>query len=125
MLNSIAIVGRLTRNPEVKNLDGGKTVATFTLAVQRNKDDVDFIPCEVWNKSAISVRDYVTKGSLVGVTGSLRIDNYEVDGNRKTYSKIVANKVDFILLKSREQDDDNEPGPTPDDYMTDEERANQ
>jgi len=125
MLNNSSLVGRLTRDPDVKVLASNKVVASFTLAVQRTKDDVDFIPCEVWGKTAESVRDYVTKGALVGVDGSIKVDNYEVDGQRRTFTKVVCNRVHFIDLRNADKE---APAPTeksPSDYMTDAERANQ
>lgn len=120
MLNNVSLVGRLTRDPEVKTTNGGKIVASFTLAVQRNKEEVDFIPCEVWAKTAESVRDYVTKGSLIAVEGVIRVDNYEAEGSRRTFTKVIANKVHFIDLKSSSEEEDEE-GPSR--YMTDEELA--
>lgn len=120
MINNVTIVGRLTKDPEVRDLTNS-TVASFTLAVQRNKDDVDFIPCEVWNKTADSVRKFVTKGSLIGVEGSIRVDNYETDeGERRTFTKVVGRKVDFILLKSTNEAPEDR---GPDQFMTDAELA--
>lgn len=100
MLNNTSLVGRLTKDPEIKVLNSGKIVAAFTLAVQRTKEDVDFIPCEAWAKTAESIRDYVTKGSLIGIEGSIRVDNYEVEGARRTFTKVVCNRVHFIDLKT-------------------------
>lgn len=120
MLNNLSLVGRLTRDPETKTLQSSKIVSTFTLAVQRTKDETDFIPCECWGKTAESVRDYVTKGSLIGVDGSLRVDNYEVDGNRRTFTKVVARNVHFIDLKTAAAEEEIDPSH----FMTDEELAN-
>lgn len=103
MLNSVSLNGRLTADPVLKRLDGEKSVANFTLAVQRNKDVADFIPVEVWNKTAESVSEYVTKGSLIGVEGSIRVDNYETDdGQKRTFTKVMANRVHFIDLRNKE-----------------------
>ncbi len=127
MLNNVSLVGRLTRDPETKVLPSGKVVSSFTLAVQRNKEEADFIPCETWNKTAESVRDYVTKGSLIAVEGSIRVDKYETDNGNRTFTKVVANRVHFIELKSSgaspsEEEDSDEI--TPRQFMTDEELAN-
>jgi len=102
MLNNVSLVGRVTRDPEMRTTNGGKTLAVFTLAVQRTKDEADFIPCEAWEKTAESLRDYVTKGSMIGVEGSIRVENYEVDGAKKTFTKVRADRVHFILLTPKE-----------------------
>lgn len=103
MLNNSSLVGRLTRDPEVKNLTSGKIVAKFTLAVQRNKEEADFIPCEAWGKTAESIRDYVKKGSMIGVEGRIQVDQYQNDeGENRTMTKVVANRIHFIDLKKDE-----------------------
>lgn len=100
MLNNISLVGRLTKDPESRFLTDGREVVTFTLAVQRTKEVADFIPCEVWGKVAESVREYVTKGSMIGVEGSLRIDTSQnQEGEFRTYTKVSVGKVHFIDLK--------------------------
>jgi len=114
MLNSAALVGRLTRDPETKTIESGKIVSSFTLAVQRDKETADFIPCEAWGKTAESVRDYVTKGSMIAVEGRIRVDSYKVEGNNRTFTKVVADRVHFIELK--ESADGHEEGPSPADF---------
>ena len=122
MLNNVSLVGRLTKDPEIRILQQSeKVVASFTLAVQRTKDDVDFIPCEAWNKTAESIRDYVTKGSLIGVEGSIKVESYDTDNGRRTFTKVVANKVHFIVLKSLTEGDTD--GDSPERFMTDAELA--
>lgn len=111
MLNVIVLNGRLTKDPVVKNLDNDKVVASFTLAVQRNKDEADFIPVEVWGKTAESIRDYVTKGSLIGVEGTLRVSSWENEnGEMRTFTKVLGNRVHFIDLKTTTT------GPSPEDF---------
>jgi single-strand DNA-binding protein len=124
MLNNVSLVGRLTRDPETKVLESGKVVSTFVLAVQRNKDEADFIPCETWGKTAESVRDYVTKGSLIGVEGTIRVESYDVENGKRTYTKVVANRVHFIDLKTAKDEEDDDDEITPRKFMTDEELAN-
>jgi single-strand DNA-binding protein len=124
MLNNVSLAGRLTKDPDFRVLQqSGKTVVSFTLAVQRTKEDVDFIPCEAWGKTAESVRDYVSKGSLIGVEGSIKVDSYDTEEGRRTFTKVVANRVHFIILKSAEENNANDEGPSK--FMTDEELANQ
>ena len=77
-MNKVILVGRLTRDPEVKNTTTGKAVATFTLAVDRrfkNKDgqkEADFVPIVVWGKQAEFAGQYLSKGSQIGVSGRLQ-----------------------------------------------------
>lgn len=103
MMNNITIVGRLTRDPEMKYITGsGTPVAKFTLAVDRdykNKDGTtttDFIPVEIMGKPAEFVGNYVTKGRLVGIEGSMRVDRYEKDGEQKTFTKVSARRVQAL-----------------------------
>lgn len=103
MMNNITIVGRLTRDPEMKYITGsGTPVAKFTLAVDRdykNKDGTtttDFIPVEIMGKPAEFVANYVTKGRLVGIEGSMRVDRYEKDGEQKTFTKVSARRVQAL-----------------------------
>lgn len=102
MVNNVVLVGRLTRDPE-EAMAGEHKLAKFTLAVPRVKpDEADFIPVEVWGKGVDATLRLVTKGSLVSVTGRMRVDNYEGnDGQKKTFTKVVTSNVGFISLKER------------------------
>ena len=85
MLNKIIVIGRLTRDPELRYTGSGTAVCNFSLAVEReykNKDgdkDVDFIDIVVWRKQAETVADHLNKGRLVAVEGRLQIRNWEDD----------------------------------------------
>ena len=105
MINNITIVGRLTRDPEMKYIQSWNkeiAVARFTLAVDRdykNKDGTtttDFIPVEIMGKPAEFVANYVTKGRLVGIEGSMRVDRYEKDGEQKSFTKVSARRVQAL-----------------------------
>lgn len=106
-MNNINLIGRLTKDPELKYIQGsGNAVAKFTIAVDRGftkKDgtkEADFINIEVWNKSAENCANYISKGSLVGVTGSLRIDNYkDQQGEYKSFAKVLASNIQFLNSK--------------------------
>jgi len=106
-MNSVSIVGRLTRDPEGKTLNNGTQVANFTVAVNRNfknKDgnyDTDFIPVEVMGKPAEFAMNYMTKGRLVSVLGSIRVDKYQdKDGNNKTFTKVSASNINALDKKT-------------------------
>ena len=67
-MNKVLLIGRLTRDAELRYTPSGKAVASFTVAVQRNKEEADFINCVAWNKVAENLANYTSKGSLVGVS---------------------------------------------------------
>lgn len=104
MINNITLVGRLTKDPELRYIQGsGTAVATFTLAVDRdykNKDGsvtTDFIPVEIMGKPAEFCANYVTKGRLVGVTGSIRVDRYETpEGEKRTFTKVSGRNIQAL-----------------------------
>lgn len=100
MVNHIVLVGRLTRDPEMRYTPSGASVARFTLAVDRNRKgpngerQADFIRCSIWNKQAEFVMNYVQKGRMVAVQGSLRIDSVtQPDGTRRDYVEVSCNSI--------------------------------
>lgn len=99
MLNRIILIGRLTRDPELKYLANGTAVATFSLAVNRrfNKEETDFIDIVVWRQTAEFVANYGGKGRLAAVEGRLQIRNYETkDGQKRKAAEVVADDVRFL-----------------------------
>lgn len=110
-MNSITLVGRLTANPEIrvaKNKEKTK-VATFTLAVYRDKETTDFIKCVSFRETAELAEKYFAKGLRVAVNGSLNIDVVEdKNGDRSYYTKVIARNVEICQSKneSSEQKDD-------------------
>lgn len=103
MLNKVTLVGRLTRDLELKYLQTGMQVATFTLAIDRrfkNKNgqrEADFIPIVVWGKQAEHCSNYIGKGSLVGVAGRIQTRNYDAaDGTKRYVTEVVAEEVSFL-----------------------------
>lgn len=103
MMNRVVLVGRLTKDPELRYTPSGVAVATFTLAVNRafsNQEgnrEADFINCVVWRKPAENVANYLKKGSLAGVDGRVQTRNYEgQDGKRVYVTEIVAESVQFL-----------------------------
>jgi single-strand DNA-binding protein len=102
-MNRVVLVGRLTKDPELRFTPGtGRAVASFTLAVNRRfksqgQPDADFIPIVVWGKTAENTANYVSKGRLVGVSGSIQTRNYEAkDGTRRYVTEVVADEVQFL-----------------------------
>lgn len=106
MINNVTLVGRLTRDPEMKYTQSGIAVTRFTLACERpftgqeGKREADFIDCVVWRKQAENVAQYLKKGALAGVEGRLQISSYDdKDGNKRYRAEVVANSVRFLESK--------------------------
>ncbi len=104
-LNRVTLVGRVGRDPELKNFTSGSKVATFTLAVNRrsgNRDEPpDWFDIEVWEKTADIAANYVRKGSLVGITGTLRFDRWQDRNSGEDRQKPIIRVEQLDLLGSR------------------------
>ncbi|UNB91613.1 Single-stranded DNA-binding protein [Listeria innocua] len=107
MMNRVVLVGRLTKDPELRYTPAGVAVATFTLAVNRaftnqnGEREADFINCVVWRKPAENVANFLKKGSMAGVDGRVQTRNYEGnDGKRVYVTEIVAESVQFLESKN-------------------------
>lgn len=108
-MNQITLLGRLTRDPEVKYTPSGKVVAQFGLAVDRpykdaeGKREADFIPIVVWGKSAETAGKYLAKGRRLLVEGRLQIRSYDDKNGVKRYvSEVIASRFEFIDMPPRE-----------------------
>ena len=119
-MNNVVIVGRLTKDPELKYLTSGTAVATFILAIDRdykNKDGsitTDFIPVEIMGKPAEFVANYITKGRLVGVQGSIRVDRYETpDGEKRTFTKVAGRNIQALESKTKVEQGEQAPQESP------------
>lgn len=102
-MNRVVLVGRLTRDPEVRALPTGNSVATFTLAINRNfknkegNIDADFINISVFGRQAENVGKYVSKGSQIGVEGRIQSRSYDAqDGTKRYVTDVVADNVEFM-----------------------------
>ena len=97
MLNSVCLMGRLTRDPELRQTNTGKPVANFSIACDRdhNREETDFIDVVAWNGTAEFVNRYFQKGQMAVVKGRLQIRKYEKDGEKKTACEIIADSVYF------------------------------
>ncbi|CAN1210382.1 single-stranded DNA-binding protein [Tumidithrix helvetica PCC 7403] len=104
-LNKVNLVGRAGRDPEVKYFESGKVVCNFTLAVNRrtsNRDEPpDWFDLELWDKSAEVAANYVKKGSLIGITGSLKFDRWQDRNTGEERQKPVIRVEQLDLLGSK------------------------
>ena len=103
MLNRAILIGRLTKDPELRYTPNGVAVASFTLAVdrpftnQQGEREADFIPVVVWRKQAENCANYIGKGSLVAVEGRIQVRTYDAkDGQRRWVTEVVADNVRFL-----------------------------
>lgn len=111
MINRVVLVGRLTRDPELRKTNAGSSVCSFTIAVdnlQKNPDGTkgtSFIPCTCWNQTADLASKYTRKGSLVGVEGRLNQRTYQrQDGSRASVLEVICDSVQFLEPKSATED---------------------
>lgn len=106
MMNRVVLVGRMTRDPELRRTGNGAAVTSFTLALNRNfqssdGQQADYINCVVWNKIAENVERYCSKGSLVGVDGRLRSRSYDNAQGQKVYVvEVVCDSVQFLETRA-------------------------
>ena len=107
-INTINLVGRAGREPDVRYFESGSTVANFTLAVNRisRGDEPDWFNLEIWGKQAQIAADYVKKGSLIGITGSFKIDSWKDKNTGEDRFKPVV-RVDRLNLLSSKKERDN------------------
>ena len=108
MINNVALVGRLTKDVELKYTPANQAVAQFTLAVNRTfknangERESDFINCVIWRKSAENFANFAKKGALIGITGRIQTRNYENQQGQRVYiTEVIAEN--FQMLESRNQ----------------------
>lgn len=106
MINNVTLVGRLTKDPDLRYTANGTGVATFTLAINRNftnqagEREADFVQCVIWRKPAETLANYARKGTLLGVTGRIQTRSYENQQGQRVYvTEVVAEN--FQLLESK------------------------
>lgn len=108
MLNHITIMGRLTRDPELRRTGNGVAVTSFTVAVDRDfgQKETDFIDCVAWKNTAEFVSKYFSSGRMIVVSGRLQIRSWtDKDGNKRRVAEVVADNCYFGDSKKDEQED--------------------
>ncbi|MEG0285992.1 MAG: single-stranded DNA-binding protein [Vagococcus sp.] len=103
MINNVVLVGRLTRDPELRFTSNGSAVATFNLAVNRNftnqsgEREADFVNCVIWRKPAETLANYAKKGTLIGVVGRIQTRNYEKQQGQRVYvTEVVCDNFQLL-----------------------------
>lgn len=114
MINRVVLVGRLTRNPELKRTNQGDAVTSFTIAVNRNysakdgQQQADFITCVAWRKMAENLYKYCSKGDLIGVEGKIQSRSYENNQNQKVFVvEVFCDAVRFLESKAKKENTEN------------------
>ena len=107
-INSVTLVGRAGRDPEVRYFESGTVVANLTMAVNRmnRNDEPDWFNLEIWGKQAQVAADYVKKGSLIGITGSFKLDSWKDRNTGEDRNKPVV-RVDRLELLGSKRDSEN------------------
>lgn len=124
MINRVVLVGRLTRDPDLRYTPNGNAVVNFTLAVNRTfknsqgEQEADFINCQAWRTTAENVAQYLRKGSLAGIEGRIQTRSYENDEGRRVYvTEVVADSVQFLEPKKQDQETESKNNGTDDDEV--------
>ena len=128
-MNKVFLIGRLTRDPELRYTGNNTAVASFALAVQRNfanqqgEREADFFNITVWRKQAENVKNYLTQGSQVAIEGRLQTRSYDdANGQKRYVTEVVADNVEFIGSRNSSNNSNNmnssasNAGPTPYDF---------
>ncbi|MCM3783700.1 single-stranded DNA-binding protein [Neobacillus mesonae] len=116
MLNKTILIGRLTKDPELRYTPAGVAVTQFTLAVNRvfKDDETDFIPIVTWRQTAEACANYCRKGMLVAVDGRIQVRNYENNEGKRVYvTEVVANDVRFLERNDNRYDSNPDVKPKP------------
>ena len=113
-MNTVQLIGRLTKDPELKYTQSGVATTSFTLAVNRNftnqqgEREADFIMCTAWRKTAELVCQYLKKGSMVGVNGRIQTRNYENQQGQRVYvTEVIIGELTFVESKNKQGNQNN------------------
>lgn len=114
MKNTVILVGRLTRDIELRYTNSSKEVVDFSLAVDIDKDHVDFLYIQAWGNLAKSLAEYTQKGDMIGVRGTLKHDVYtNKNGEKRSRDYVLAREIAFLATKKKEtkanQNNSNDP----------------
>lgn len=108
-MNKVILIGRLTRDPELRNTPSGIACCTFTVACDRRYADqngnrqADFLNCVAWRERADFISKYFAKGRRIGLEGSIQTRSYEKDGQNRTATEILVDSVEFVENKPQPQ----------------------
>ena len=120
MINNVVLVGRMTRDAELRMTQSNTAVASFTLAVNRpfknqnGEREADFINCVIWRQAAENLANWCKKGTLVGITGNIQTRNYENQQGQRVYvTEVLANNFQLLESRNQQQSSNNPPANDP------------
>lgn len=117
-MNKVILTGRLTAAPELRTTNSGKSVTSFTIAVDRitrGEKKADFVRCEAWGSQAENLCRYKTRGDKIAVDGQIRVEKYtDVRGNNVYKTFVLVADVEYLTSRAGEPDDDQKPPSTVD-----------
>ena len=99
MINTVVLVGRLTKDPVQKMTAQGKPVVAFTVACNRDKDNAEYISCRAYGKTAELLTQYCKKGSQIGLNGSVHAYTTDRDGQKEYHQEVLVNSIEFLSPK--------------------------
>ena len=102
-MNNVTLIGRIANDLEIKSTANGTPVCQFNLAVNRFGEGADFIPVVVYKKQAENLAKYQSKGSQIGIVGRIQVRPYEKNGEKRTWTEVVAHEVEFLGSKQQEK----------------------
>jgi len=102
-MNKCILCGNISTDIDFKQTSGGAPVAKFSIAVNKPKDGTDFVPIVAWNQVAENVSTFCEKGSKILVDGRLQNNSYEKDGQKRYYTEVVAERIEFLSAKKKEE----------------------
>ncbi|QTX02882.1 single-stranded DNA-binding protein [Candidatus Phytoplasma luffae] len=126
MINKVILVGRITKDPELRFVNVDIPLVKFVLAVNRNYvnssgiKEVDFIRCSVWNKQAENLAKYISKGTMLGIEGSIRVTTSEVNNQKQFFVDVHCDNIQF--LESKNKRDSNQSNYYDDEYKKTEDK---
>lgn len=94
-MNNVSISGNLCADVDLRSTQGGKQVASFTVAINEGKDKTEFVRCVAWEKTAELINQYCKKGDRMALTGRMQTREWEKDGNKHYTTEVVVNSFDF------------------------------
>lgn len=106
-MNRVELIGRMTRDTELRTTSTGNSIVRFSIAVDRRKkeDGADFINCTAYSKTAEMIHQYFKKGQRIGISGHIQTGSYEKDGKKIYTTDVVADGIDFCDGRQREADE--------------------
>lgn len=116
-MNKVTLIGRLTKDPEIKLTSNQTQFCNFTIAVDRRFKDsngqrqADFINCVAWKQTAVFIQKYFKKGNRIGIAGSIQTRSYDKDGQKVFITEVLAEEAEFVEAQQQTTQPDNQPEP--------------